>query len=1118
MIRDPFYRQIINSLKGALDPDIFEECAADILRQDFPNIVPVKGGSDSGLDGAIADGKGRAYPLVVTTGKDVIGNLTRNLKSYIANGGPRRKAIIATSQSLTPRRRINLENRAEKLGFRLIQIYDQNALAHRLYQNQKWCLELLGLTGSPSALSIFPLSKRPLIDCELVGRDEEIRWLLETTGDMLLVGQPGSGKTFLLFQFVKEGHGLFVVNEHISLIATAIRSQKPKAIIVDDAHIHLDLLIALKQLRNEISASYNIIATCWPGFRSQLCSTMNISDSHVRDLKLLSRDQMVEVINKAGISGPVELVRNLVDQARGRPGLAVTLTFLCLNGDVQSVTLGDAICKNVIATFQPLIDGDAAILLASFAIGGESGMEMSSVADALTIPIAEIRKTITMLASGGVISEINNKSLVVNPAQLRFALVRDVFFSGALSLDPQYLIENSISYDDMLITLIGAKARGAIIPYDRLQKLLRKSNSTKVWEAFAWSGTDEAKIAFDTHPEMLISLSHPFLFRIPYTVLPHLLEAAIGDNRPLNSATNHPLRVIGDWVTAGIPGSGQVINRRKMLLQAIAKWIASGGDSLIGFRALKYVFDPSFEDNWTDPGAGNTITIRSGCITTNEMQSIRSFWSSALNIIKNMHKLEWSSIFELIETVVYLGPIRGETPKFLIETCYGLAQDMIQSISEFANENQGVLQRLNRLAETVNLDIQLKINEDFEVLFPKSLTKDWKTEQEKQMSDVRKLVDSSLLSCPVTLAKKLSLYENDIKAIGRNPHPRYTPYFCEIISTKIEKHNPWVKALIDSECPVDLIVPFLRRAANNEENGWVDLAIECLKNPSLRYAPISICLTLADPPPKLLDSILDFLDDYSSWVETMCLRGEVPKETLSKLLTHPNTAVCTKAAIGMWLAEPIGKIEDELSFEWSKCILKIANDDDFWLCDIFKKDPSIAFDWLKLHILQEPTSYYTFKKICEAAIQVINFEHRKFILDILPEDFSISSIASCLVDNNLELYKKLLTSKNLKQIHLAPLEINIEDKFDNSWLSKANLALEAGYNENEIARALRGYSWSWSGKISEMWKKWKQIYTVLCESEDHQIKKIGEIGIVSVNKELFSALDEENQVGIYGRR
>ena len=100
-MRDPFYQQIIERLKGRVDPDLFEACASDILRTDFPTLVPIRGGGDAGMDGAVADGKGLPFPLICTTSEDVIGNLTKNLKSYLSNGGTRREAVFATTQELT---------------------------------------------------------------------------------------------------------------------------------------------------------------------------------------------------------------------------------------------------------------------------------------------------------------------------------------------------------------------------------------------------------------------------------------------------------------------------------------------------------------------------------------------------------------------------------------------------------------------------------------------------------------------------------------------------------------------------------------------------------------------------------------------------------------------------------------------------------------------------------------------------------------------------------------------------------------------------------------------------------------------------------------------------------
>ena len=109
MIRDPFYRQILERLGGRLDGDTFEVCASSLLRKDFPTLVPVRGGSDSGMDG-VTDSGGPF--LICTTGEDVIGNLAKNIKAHLRDEGSRRSVLLATSQELTQKRRANLEKKA----------------------------------------------------------------------------------------------------------------------------------------------------------------------------------------------------------------------------------------------------------------------------------------------------------------------------------------------------------------------------------------------------------------------------------------------------------------------------------------------------------------------------------------------------------------------------------------------------------------------------------------------------------------------------------------------------------------------------------------------------------------------------------------------------------------------------------------------------------------------------------------------------------------------------------------------------------------------------------------------------------------------------------------------
>lgn len=80
-MRDPFYQAIVRQLEDGVDAELFERCAADILRGEWPTLVPVRGGGDAGMDGAVGQPGEMPMPLVCTTGTDVIGNLTQSVDS-----------------------------------------------------------------------------------------------------------------------------------------------------------------------------------------------------------------------------------------------------------------------------------------------------------------------------------------------------------------------------------------------------------------------------------------------------------------------------------------------------------------------------------------------------------------------------------------------------------------------------------------------------------------------------------------------------------------------------------------------------------------------------------------------------------------------------------------------------------------------------------------------------------------------------------------------------------------------------------------------------------------------------------------------------------------------------
>jgi len=478
------------------------ETTDDLLRQIYPSLAPREGGGDAGLDGLIANADKSSIQLICTTGRDVLGNLSGSIESNLNKGGKSHACILATSQRLTNPKKWLLEDRAKELGRPLIQIYDQAALAQLLYRDARWLKELLGLTGDAPPLSLFPLTTRPLFDVPPVGRDEDIAKITNLAEDIVLVGQPGSGKTHLLFTAAKKAKGRFVVDE--ARVADGVRSIQPRFLIVDDAHSRLEFLKRLKHLRQEINADFKIVASCWPGQEEAVCAALQTTKDKCHALEELPQKQIKEVIQSQKIFGPPHLLAEIIHQSQGKPGLAVTLCRLCWeSGTTRDVVLGTALARDVKLSFEPLLGQSATHLLACFSIGGSAGMALESVARLLGKNTFEVKRTVEQLSAAGVLDVSPENRISVHPLRLRQALVRDGFLNPpAMDLTP-YLAE-APDFAATTRVLIEAKLMGGVLSDEMLRQRLQKLGATheqSAFEEYAYSGRREAEWVLDNYPE-----------------------------------------------------------------------------------------------------------------------------------------------------------------------------------------------------------------------------------------------------------------------------------------------------------------------------------------------------------------------------------------------------------------------------------------------------------------------------------------------------------------------------------------------------------------------------------------------------------------------------------------
>ena len=178
----------------------------------------------------------------------------------------------------------------------------------------------------------------------------------------MLIGSSGIGKTFLFINLVQEHGALFLCDHDPESIADAVREQQPTIVLVEDAYSPLDRLESLANVRKQVGGDFRIIASSWPvrQFAQSIESVLASNDLSTIELKPLDDRRVLDVIELAGIKGPIVLQAMIRQQSAGMPGLAVTLCNLFVNSKItiESIASGEALLSQLMPQLFSNIDQD----------------------------------------------------------------------------------------------------------------------------------------------------------------------------------------------------------------------------------------------------------------------------------------------------------------------------------------------------------------------------------------------------------------------------------------------------------------------------------------------------------------------------------------------------------------------------------------------------------------------------------------------------------------------------------------------------------------------------------------------------------------------------------------
>lgn len=1118
---DQLRDKILAGLAKLTDREKFEACAVDLLGKSYPRLVPIPGGSDGGFDGAALEKDGTILQLVCTTGEDVLGNLTGSLEQSRKLGLKSRRVLIATSQQLTAPEKRKLKERAAEFGKTLCPVYDREPMANLLYRDSKWRKSLLGISGHPPALSLIPSNHRPTFGLAPLGRDEEKSKLQAATGDLVVVGQPGSGKTHLMAHVAAETNGLFAVSPDRTAIADGLRDQTPAWVILDDAHSRLDELTALRQLRTDLELDFRIVATCWPGQEEEVGAKLGAVGQPPLKLLGLPMPVIKQIVNALDITGPDELISEILHQSAGKPGLTVTLCQLCWQQGTAELFTGEALTRDLKQSLTVLAGADAVHLLGYFALAGGSGLTIEAAADLARLAPPTVARMTEMMGAAGVLESGRERHLLVEPARLRQALVRDVFCRKSASLDWRPLLVAMPDRPESVDTLIAAGLLGGQLDDAALrhevQSLTGVHKFGELCDHYARLGPAQSRWVLESHPTFVENAAQPLLAHWPAETIPLLLLADLASNpRPQQERDEVP--ELRKWIDAEAHTMRSIPRREQLLTAAEVMSDKLRGTATL-IAAMRVILANDFE--WTDqpPGDAASFRLQHGFVPVSALEKIAAMWPRILQLLTGLPTSIALKLPGLLHDWASPRPWSGGVvkPEF-VETAQGHARAMFNDLVRVYGSNWVFLHRLNWLANRLDVPAPEILGLPGILFPPRALGREEELHK-SQREAVAALAVEWVPRGPVPEILDEWLRVDREAAEGGAHYPNLSAELAAQIARRTPEPSRWLAVLLEREAPVSLVAPFSDRCGDDSAAVRLGFVERFLGHPHygrlalnylVRFVPVSAEVWKRAAPAIAADS-----SALGVWV----IRDEVPDETLGVLLTAHAPEVAAEVATNLWSSKPAGEIPAGLLTAWRKAVIEHC-DDGHELEEIGRRHPDIAFDWIKHRLnptREERLSENSFhiRDHMRALVAPLSHKQRHELIGVFAADNYDGELLSRLIADDLDLLRFALSRPETRKRSISCL--GLPGSPTTYWAERACLFLDADFSEEEVMWASEVIGGSWSGPQSRHYDEKLAIFRPLLEEKDPRIVRIGKTAVAHLTQLRDEARERERIAAVKGR-
>jgi len=971
------------------------------------------------------------------------------------------------------------------------------------------------LVVSSSVLSSTPLRNFQL-SLPLIGREQILSKLDNIAGDVLISEQPGTGKSFLLYHYIKDKDGKFVISDNPDYIMSTLSISCPPILIIDDAAEKSDLINRLKHFRMESGKYFRIFATCWPYDIEKVQEALSVGKAQTMSLPKLKREEVVQVIRHMGVNGPNNLLHEIIGQSAGRIGLTVTLCELLKNGSHIDVFNGKAILRHFKSKYYGSKSGEIFAILATVAVGGRAGITDIAIMDFLGINKLQLSSTLTQLATGGIIKQGSRGELIIVPQFLGIALVGEYFW-GKNSIfsknDYCVLFHKVISPSEAYYILLESHHRGGTVPNQLLRELLLTINEydcKKLWCELAYSSSENASWIYNNHPKHFWGCINGLLYRIPEVVLPKLLDES---DYP---RTNQGVSDIECWIKELTKQNDNGVNQRIALIKTSLQWATNTQNHKLLFKMIAIAMKLNI--NLSEQSVANldSFSFYSYLYPSKSAELLfNSTWSRVFNYIKeNVDSIEdWSSLTSIIHS--WSHPHAMNMPSNSDATIYKkISMKMILDL--FSIAPIGLRSKLVELGHNLKLNLSSG-NEEFVTLFPREdYYKNYERQYDKWHANAVKMTQKWQLEDTDKVTTKVINFENEATKAGV-AHPRMT----RIVFEHIAKHDKerrveWYSHLLEKRCKYDLLTPFLDELEHDLSVTKFTIIIRgLLQIEDYKTTALEYCLTADKVSEELFE---EMIPEFKKCPSVLTYRGKASITRTLKLLTCDYPEVRVSVAIGEFGI--IGStFRKELSSAWRKVIIndfgqneKLIEDNSYLLPRMFEFDKTLAYEWLKNNI--NTSSIFdslsaTRKKDFAKMFNFCSLEQRKKLAKIVSSEYS-GRVVQVLVAGDTEVYEVILQREDLSNwIKEAPLKGSPNTY---NWPQKVETALRYQFPVKAIMSACIPLSFSWCGNPSETLKgkldEFKKIHKQL---NDGAVKNIVNDVIREYTNQYESQLKKEHE-------